>query len=134
MNRELDIECAHALGYTVYHYDKDYAENCYYMLMDAAFDPVVPMFKGARKTEAEAWADVPRFSDDLTAAGLLEDAIERRGLYAKCKYAETLMAITTPASVSSGYTYEASIESWWALIRATPEQRAQAFLVVVRAG
>jgi hypothetical protein len=54
------------MEYTVYHYDKDYAENCYYMLMDEGFNPVVPMVNraGERKTEAEAWADAPDFSAD----------------------------------------------------------------------
>jgi hypothetical protein len=29
------------MGYTVYHYDKDVTERCYYMLMDPDFDPVL---------------------------------------------------------------------------------------------
>lgn len=59
------------MGYTVYHYDKDHPNNCYYMLMDADFDPV--LFTGnyrdsEKKTEEEAWNDCPEFSTDILAA------------------------------------------------------------------
>lgn len=54
--RELYIALAQALGWSVYHYDKDVESRCYYMLMDHEFDPVV-IFDGERKTEEEAWDD-----------------------------------------------------------------------------
>lgn len=74
MDRELDVRVAKALGYTVYHYDKDYAKNCYYQLFDGDGGPVVytnGWRDGERKTEEEAWNDVPRFSTDLAAAWAL---------------------------------------------------------------
>jgi len=55
------------MGYTIYHYDKDYEENCYFMLMNDEFDPVEPL-DGRRKTEEEAWNDCPDFSGSISAA------------------------------------------------------------------
>jgi hypothetical protein len=79
--RELDILVAKSLGYWVYHYDKDYAENCYYELMEPdSVTPVVgwPPRKGERKTEAEAWEDAPDFSTDTTAALIVVEALRTR--------------------------------------------------------
>jgi hypothetical protein len=61
------------MGYTIYHYDKDVEERCYYMLMDENFDPIandIPwsLHNGERKTEEEAWSDCPKFSSDISAA------------------------------------------------------------------
>jgi hypothetical protein len=65
------------MGYTVYHYDKDHAANCYYMLMDVEFNPIVWMKDraGERTTEAEAWADSPDFSHDWNAIRLIVDKL-----------------------------------------------------------
>lgn len=72
------------MGWSIYHYDKDYASNCYYMLTDADGDPVAPfagLHTGERKTEAEAWADVPAYCTNPAAWGALLDwlAGENRG-------------------------------------------------------
>ena len=126
MSRELNEQCAKALGYTVYHYDKDYAENCYYQLMDEELDPVImfPFRAGERKTEDEAWADVPAFSTDYEAARILEDEIERRGL--QIEYAKAVMKLI----YQQGFKNYA--EPQWLLIRATPEQKARAFLEAIK--
>lgn len=68
--RELDRRCAEALGWTVYHYDKAHRDHCYYMLVDAEFVPV-NFIDGSRTTEADAWNDVPSFSEDISAAWTL---------------------------------------------------------------
>lgn len=84
---ELNIKVAKRLGYSVYHYDKDYPNQCFYMLMDSNYEPVADMewkrfteeyktrrlHTGERKTEAEAWKDAPQFSTDLNAAFTLLD-------------------------------------------------------------
>jgi hypothetical protein len=70
--REMDrIIGKEVMGYTIYHYDKDHPDMCYYCLMDKEFDPVAPFdgwHTGERKTEEEAWDDCPRFSEDIAAA------------------------------------------------------------------
>lgn len=128
---ELDTQCAQALGYTVYHYDKDYAENCYYMLMDAQFNPVVSMFKGARQTEAEAWGDAPMFSADPEAAHLLEDEIERRDLQ-RSYIVALLSGVGSDVEYAATHVWYADAADFWRMLRATPEQRARAFLEVVK--
>lgn len=68
------------LGYTIYHYDKDYAANCYYCLMDANFTRVNPgHWEGQRKTEAQAWEDCPPFSRDIATAWALAEALREQG-------------------------------------------------------
>ena len=67
--REMDKAIGqHIFKYWVDHYDKDYAENCYYCLMDGSGDAVIPGFYGERKSEEEAWNDCPEFSTDIAAA------------------------------------------------------------------
>lgn len=84
--REFERQMAQELGYYIYHYDKDVAPNCYYMLMlpDGGDGVVIRYFRlsqfadetfgiatGERQTEEEAWGDVPRWLDDREAAMLL---------------------------------------------------------------
>jgi hypothetical protein len=71
--RELDRLIGEKIfGYSIYHYDKDYREHCYYLLWDIHGDAVnqsVPLSEAERKTEAECWEhDCPHFSTDMTAA------------------------------------------------------------------
>lgn len=74
--RALDRQVALALGYTIYHYDKDYAKNCYYMLMTPNHEPAaLGWHDGERRTEAEAWMDCPRFSTDIQAAWIVVEAM-----------------------------------------------------------
>ena len=68
--REKDCLIAEkVMGYSIYHYDKDHPDNCYYMLMDNEFNPVNAIYpSNQKKTEAEAWEDCPNFSTDIAAA------------------------------------------------------------------
>lgn len=89
--RELDRLIAEkVLGLSVYHYDKDHADNCYFMLMDTEGDPV--LFTGRhrdaeRKTEAAAWGDCPAYSTDIAAAWeVLMEMKDRRRRYATSRH------------------------------------------------
>lgn len=130
MSRELDSRVARALGYTVYHYDKDHAENCYYMLMDAEFVPV-NFIDGSRKTEAEAWSDAPRFSSDLAAAQSLEAVVAERGLQEK--YADCLMEIISEELYYNHLGRGLDSFEVWTVATATAEQRVRAFLATIEA-
>jgi hypothetical protein len=80
--RELDILIAKVMGYSVYHYDKDHPDNCYYMLVDEHFDQVAPYEgwrSGERKTEELAWEDCPEFSSDVSLAMELVEHLRRKG-------------------------------------------------------
>lgn len=63
--RRLDRLIAERIGYYCYHYDKSYETSNFFQLWDEESDPVVLGREGERKTEAEAWADCPRFTDEL---------------------------------------------------------------------
>lgn len=120
--RERDTALAQALGYTIYHYDKDYRENCYYMLMDPNGDPVIAGRSGERKTEAGAWDDAPNFTTDYDDCRLVEDEIEHRNL--QDRYAEALFCLVNDKALFT-------VVEWWNLIRATPEERCRAALEVL---
>lgn len=66
MSIQLNIKIAKMLGYTMYHYDKDHPDKCYYELWDSQGEPVV--LRGERKTETEAWNDAPNWSEDVALA------------------------------------------------------------------
>lgn len=73
-NREIDrLVAEKVMGYTVYHYE-DYAENNFYRLMDEYWNLVLlspGLENGKRKTEGQAWEDVPRYSTDIADAWLV---------------------------------------------------------------
>jgi len=58
----------------------------------------------------------------ITSACVLEDEIERRGLQEK--YVTILLALIDPDPYTTN--------EYWAILRATPEQRAQAFLEAIK--
>jgi hypothetical protein len=72
--KELDaLVAVEVMGWSIYHYDKDVEERCFFMLVDENFDPVandVPftLRNGERKTEEEAWKDNRPWSTDISAA------------------------------------------------------------------
>lgn len=72
----------------------------------------------------------PLFSTNLTDARLLEDEIERRGLQA-----EYMHSLIYAMSIDPDDTFwiDPSGTQVWALFRATPEQRARAFLEAITA-
>ncbi len=63
-----------ALGYTMYHYDKDVESRCYFMLVDPDGD----YSDKERKTEAEAWED---FEDPTAQAAPSQGATDYKALY-----------------------------------------------------
>lgn len=68
MVTELNKQIALKLGYSVYHYDKGYPADCYYMLMTPDFNPVVLGRDGERKTEDAAWGDCPNWQENIGLA------------------------------------------------------------------
>jgi hypothetical protein len=68
----------------------------------------------------------PPVSTDHTAARLLEDEIERRG-----KVSDYAGALAEMVGVGDDFWYDATGGDVWQIIRATPEQRARAFLEAV---
>lgn len=81
--RDMDkLIALQVMGYTMYHYDKDVAEMCYYMLLDAEGDAVVfraNYREGEHATEEKAWADCPAFSADIAAAWQVVDKLRADG-------------------------------------------------------
>lgn len=77
---ELDKMIAeHVMGWSIYRYDKDVPERCYYMLVDKSFDPIADdgtWNAGERKTEEEAWKDNRPFSTDISAAWEVADKLK----------------------------------------------------------
>ena len=69
---ELDrLVAEKVMDYSMYHYDKDYKDACYWMLLDSEGDSVEwrPDYRDIEhKTEAEAWAACPKFSTNVAAA------------------------------------------------------------------
>jgi hypothetical protein len=58
------------MGLSIYHYDKDVEERCYYMLWDENMNHMAKFIgyhTDERKTEEEAWADCPDFINDFNA-------------------------------------------------------------------
>ena len=148
--RELDERCAHALGYrtiwadggfgeTLYLWDEEAirdgngARNCH--LLGASFGRVRV---GGEIRELMVRL-CPAFSARLEDAKILEDEIERRGI--EKEYIEALCKTIDPhyklfinmpePKTLEGLMVDAVCVLGWALIRATPEQRARAFVSVV---
>ena len=142
MSRELHEACAQALGYTTL-----WAE-------DSAFGPSLYLHDAGAVRESESvtanchlmggrWERLrvngeigeyfvrlcPAFSANHEAARVLEDEIERRDR--RVGYITELgnIVLTYLADQNGSARYPAL--SVWALIRATPEQRARAFLEAV---
>lgn len=79
--RELDrLVAEHVMQFTIYHYDKDIEENCYFMLMDSK-GYSVELFGGERETEDEAWLDSPYYSTDIAAAWEVLEKMQEKGVY-----------------------------------------------------
>lgn len=71
---------------------------------------------------------VGHFSSDLNAARWLEDEIEKRGL--QHAYVSALMGILLN-DPGNAFWIDPTSDEIWSLIRATPEQRARAFLTTL---
>lgn len=71
-------------------------------------------------------ADLPQFSSRPVASGWLLDEIERRRLQATYE-----IALDAVLNIAIEIDQPYSAKQLWAIIRATPEQRAQAFLKAI---
>jgi len=91
-------------GYSIYHYDKDVPERCYYMLTDDKGDPVTPYegwHTGERKTEEEAWGDCPNYSEDIGAAWEVVEKLKEKYAVAVVSYKSSVLCkIQAPDSDS----------------------------------
>ena len=135
-NRELDEQCALALGLTR---DK-WRSECYankHSFDDYGYDPTDGTESGwcytcgvnVNDRVADGHIAPPRFSEDHAAARLLEDEIERREL--GYEYIEALIALVNVPDLH--------LDQWpkfddvFKIKRATPEQCARAFLKAINA-
>jgi len=111
------------MNYSIYHYDKDHPDGCYYMLVDENFEPVtdeVGWSAGERKTEKEAWKDCPNYSTDIAAAFKVEERMILEKGHAQIAYLQNIFHICgiPRQPLTSGDIFK--------LIRLTPEQRCKA--------
>jgi hypothetical protein len=115
MSRELDAQCAHALGQL-------WVDAC--PLGD-------PTCAGKYMPQIGRWPCLAPFSTDHEAARLLEDEIERRGV--QKAYISALCRDGGLDDPFSDYAIlEFTLEAFWQVMRATPEQRARAFLEAMK--
>ncbi|MFB6364497.1 hypothetical protein ACFCP7_10585 [Paenibacillus elgii] len=121
------------MNWQIYHYDKDFEERCYFMLVDENFDAIAADYadprNGERKTEAEAWDDCPDFSRDISAAWEVEAKILSMDDELRARYVIFLMHFV------GVYAYEPpSPEDIFALIHASAADRCRAALLALRGG
>lgn len=125
--RELDAACARAMGQTDFTHPGFFWE-------EGTMDDGKDRWSGfycPRCHTSEARKDRPCvrcYSTNSVAARLLEDEIERRGM--RLIYIHALLQ----TALSSFRGQNTGSDLHWALIRATPEQRARAFLDAVGTG
>jgi hypothetical protein len=121
MNRELDVQCAKLLGWTGIQAD------CY--------TPTGKDWCGTNPERTGGWDGhgrtyIPHYSVRPEAARILEEEIERRGL--KDTYINELIDACAGQAITM--LDDLTFADLWSLIRATPEQRAQAFVTACRVG
>ena len=115
--KALDAACAKAMGWQP---DPARCNVCGWPLEDGICEPGNCAERPVPKIK---YNDPAPYSKEPYLASLLEDEIEKRGL--QDVYIDALMRIVE---------YPAIGEQYWLLLRATPEQRARAFLAAVEAG
>lgn len=134
MSRELDEQCAKALGYDTLWADGGFGETLY--LHDTGAVRESPNVTSNCRLLGASWERLridgeiverfvrycPAFSERLEDAKILEDEIERRGL--QRRYMDAL-ADTVDAMPFDDVIYP------WSLFHATPKQRARAFLKAI---
>jgi hypothetical protein len=112
---ELRVAIAKARGWTVYHYDKDHRDSCYFCLLNGDGYPVNDDYmNNHHQTEAEAWADCPDYPRDLnTAFELVQDAEEQDVWFA--------LANVIPNSDTVMYEVKFTLDcKWWYACADTP--------------
>jgi hypothetical protein len=111
MSRELDRQCALALGWTDLQGHSDV--------------PGTPPDYLQGRAPDGTWTNIPDYETEHEDAQLLEDEVERRGLWR-----EYLWALVGRGNAD--YLDHLSWDVVWERVaRATPEQKARAFLEVV---
>jgi hypothetical protein len=98
-------------------------ERAFAYTVDWEFD--APCVK-ALCDQYDEWGILPHYTADLTAARLVEDEIERRGL--QSVYAVHLMTLLCGGWANNEGLYILEEDDLWTLLRATPEQRCRAAL------
>ncbi len=136
MSRELDEQIARALGYETLWADGGFGVTLY--LHDSGAVRESPNVTANCRVLGARWEPLrvngevgeyhvryaPAWSERHEDARMLEDEIERRGLQI-----EYSLAI---ARLLSFDMKEFSLDDAWLLLRATPEQRARAFLEAIK--
>lgn len=140
--RLLDEQCAHTLGYQTIWGESVFGLSLY-LWDEGAIRTEIGATNctvlGARWERLRIGGEVrelmvrlcPAFSGRLEDAKILEDEVERRKLIGA--YVATLVSLLDTQIVSDNQTvrYLAYMSDFWALIRATPEQRARAFVQIL---
>ena len=100
--RELDYRVGRELmGYTVYHYDKGH--TLYWTLMDRDFEPVKEYGVDQRDSEAEAWADCPRFTVSAQDVDLVGKLLKSVGFIVQVQEVPERLAVGfKPAAAGKG--------------------------------
>lgn len=82
-DRELDREIGKKIfAYWLYHYNKGVESSCYWALLDSELNCVGQIMERGlphRKSEAEAWGDMPHFSSELEDAWRVVDEVRGVG-------------------------------------------------------
>lgn len=108
--REKDTECAKLLGLDpIYFTDQDFTHGTGWHVWNK---------------QTSGYDVLAYYTTDDSAARELEDEIERRGDAIQDDYIRALLAIVIPDGLS--------VQAFWKLIRAKPDQRAQAFVETMK--
>jgi hypothetical protein len=132
--RELDAKCAEALGWKdvrmapLYHYSNtSYGDELFGKPPGQDYDVLVPYYTETKTLgSGEDWAQ-----ESLGGIRLLEDEIERRGLK-ELYITELFYLVGSDVEHAATHIWYADIPDFWSLLRATPEQRARAFLEAMK--
>ena len=122
--KALDAACAKAMGWQP---DPARCNVCGWPLEDGICEPGNCAERPVPKIK---YNDPAPYSEEPYLASLLEDEIEKRGLQGA--YIHALWNELDGAPLVDGCTQQTASD--WALLRATPGQRARAFLAAVEAG
>lgn len=124
--RELDEQCARAMGW-VWRWTPNGTKRLFPPHEETIFTRVDPDdWRGSR--DAQWDRGVPLFSTNHEAARTLEDEIERR--HSTHLYLAALIEQVRGTTIYDDPARTTGM--MWAVIRATPEQRARAFLEAVK--
>lgn len=129
--RALDRQCARLLGHDLVFAPKAWTDEDW-MCSDTPTEiNVLAINVGGMPAPLGGGAfhmSIPHYSTDHDAARLLEDAVEKRGTVAITQYMDALWRI-----VCFGQHRQVAGERYeWVFVRASPSQRARAFVEVMK--